>query len=118
MREADLQDAIIEMAGFLGWMVAHFRPARTDKGWRTPVSADGKGFPDLVMVHPVQRRLLFAELKAEKGKLSPEQQAWIGALSRVTPLGMAELYVWFPTDWTSGEIERCLRGQVDQLPAL
>ncbi len=28
------------------WTVAHFRPAKTEKGWRTAVSCQGKGYPD------------------------------------------------------------------------
>ena len=51
MSEAVLQDAVIELANLKGWTVAHFRPAQNARGdWRTPVAAQGKGFPDLVMV--------------------------------------------------------------------
>lgn len=46
--EAELQSAVIELARTLGYRVAHFRAARTAQGWRTPVEADGAGFPDLV----------------------------------------------------------------------
>jgi VRR-NUC domain len=77
--EAELQQAVIETARTFGFLVAHFRPAKTNKGWRTPVSADGKGFPDLVMVHPL-RGLMFAELKSDRGNLSPDQKRWITAL--------------------------------------
>jgi hypothetical protein len=45
-----------------GWRAAHFRPARTAKGWRTPVAADGAGFPDLVLVR--RTRIVAAELKS------------------------------------------------------
>ena len=37
-----------------------------------------KGFPDIVAVRPP--RLLFIELKSEKGKLTEDQEAWIDAL--------------------------------------
>jgi VRR-NUC domain len=103
MLEADLQDAVIDTARLLGWRVAHFRPARTEKGWRTPVAADGKGFPDLVMVR--RERLIFAELKAAGEKLRAEQVDWLAALEHAD----CELYVWRPIDWTSGEIEGLLR---------
>ncbi len=58
--EDNFQQTIIEMAQWLGWKVAHFRTARKADGtWYTPVEADGEGFPDLVLVHEAQRRLIF-----------------------------------------------------------
>ena len=101
--EEELQKAVIELAQFLGWRVAHFRPARTEKGWRTPVQGDGKGFPDLVLAR--HGRVLFAELKSEKAKLSAEQDLWL------YELGPSFSRVWRPSGWKSGEIERELRGQ-------
>jgi hypothetical protein len=68
--------AIITAAAFLGWRLAHFRPGRTMHGWRTAVSGDGKGFPDLVAVHPVAKRVVFVELKANKNKLAAAQESW------------------------------------------
>lgn len=78
MRESDFQRTVIEMAQHLGWRVAHFRPAQTEKGWRTPVAADGKGWPDLVLVRD---RVLFVELKTDKGKLSLDQEQWRRAIN-------------------------------------
>lgn len=77
MTEAQLQEAIIDTARLTGWLVAHFRAAKTSKGWRTPVSADGKGFPDLVLV---RGRVVYMELKDAKRKVTPEQEQWIRAL--------------------------------------
>jgi hypothetical protein len=68
--------AIIEAAPILGWRLAHFRPARTLHGWRTAVAGDGRGFPDVVAVHPVAKRILFVELKTAKGKLAAAQESW------------------------------------------
>jgi len=85
--EAQFQHAVIELAQTLGWRVAHFRPARTSHGWRTPVQGD-PGFPDLVMVRA--GKIVFAELKSERGKLSADQQAWIDATGG---------YLWRPSDW-------------------
>jgi hypothetical protein len=101
--EAELQQAVIELARLLGYRVAHFRAAQTVKGWRTPVEADGKGFPDLVCVKP--GRLLFIELKSERGRLSVDQQAWLGALIGAR----AHVVVLTPHDWLSGAIEAVLR---------
>jgi hypothetical protein len=106
MSEADLQSAVIELARLLGWRVAHFRPAQTAQGWRTPVQADGKGFPDLVLVR--RERLVFAELKSARGRTSLEQQGWLAALHGTA----AEVYLWDSLDWTAGTIEAALRTAV------
>lgn len=104
MTEAQLQTAVIECARLLGWRVAHFRPGMNQRGrWMTAVQGDGAGFPDLVMAR--RGRLIFAELKAEKGRMSAEQDAWMEAL-RVPGVTVA---VFFPRDWESGAIESCLR---------
>lgn len=74
MTEQEWQRQVTEVAEMLGWSWAHFRPAQTAKGWRTPVSGPlGKGFPDLVMVRVRDQRLLFVELKSDKGVLRPDQ---------------------------------------------
>ena len=101
MTEDDLQTAIISAAHVYGYRVAHFRPALTTKGWRTPVSADGKGFFDLVLAKP--HRLIVVECKSEKGKLSPEQEAWRDAV-----WGACEAYTWRPIDWIDGTVLRIL----------
>lgn len=93
--EADLQISIIHLARVLGYRVAHFRPAmKADGSWVTPVTADGKGFPDLVLVHKEKKRVLFIETKSEKGKCSPEQEEWLDILA-----GCAETYLIRPSEW-------------------
>ncbi len=74
--EADFQQQIIELLHLNGWVVAHFRSARTGKGWVTPVAADGAGFLDLLAVHARPGRVLAIEVKTDSGRLTPEQQAW------------------------------------------
>lgn len=107
MSEDDLKRAVIDMAYLFGCVVAHFRPARM-KGpdgqdrWVTPVEADGKGWPDLVIVGT---RVLFRELKSATGPATPEQKAWIARLE----LAGLDVGVWRPKDLTSGLIERELR---------
>lgn len=103
MSEKELQKAVVGLAHFFGYKVAHFRTANTSQGWMTPVAADGKGFPDLVLVR--RERLIFCELKAEKGRLSPEQTAWLAALVEAG----VDVFVWRPVDWFSGAIEEKLR---------
>ncbi len=75
--EADFTTFVIDLARVLGWRTAHFRPAKTDKGWRTPVQGDGAGFPDLILLRG--NRMVVAELKAERGRLSPAQVEWLDA---------------------------------------
>ena len=97
--EADLLAAVIELALLRGWAVHHCRPARTSKGWRTPIKGT-PGFVDLVLAR--DGRLLFVELKSARGKLSAGQEEWIKALRLHGDL----VFVWQPADWD--EIERTL----------
>jgi hypothetical protein len=86
--EAQFTSAVIELAKYRQWMVCHFRPARTARGWRTAIEGD-KGFPDLVMAR--KGRVIFAELKVGRGKMSAEQEAWSSELN-------GEFYLWYPAD--------------------
>jgi hypothetical protein len=92
--EQSFQAVVVDVARLAGWRVAHFRAARTAKGWRTPVTADGAGWPDLVLVRPP--RIIFAELKSESGQLRDRQCEWLDVL-RLLP--EVEVYVWRPSDW-------------------
>ena len=109
MTEAQFQRSVIELAQINGWRVFHARKAQNGKGaWRTPVAADGAGFPDLVLVK--DGRLVFAELKTDTGRLRPEQKQWLDELSLVGidsagchECGGAQSFydtvIWRPKDW-------------------
>ena len=107
--EREFLATLIEYAQALGWRVAHFRPSmtsRVDKRgqpvWVTPVQADGAGFPDLVLVR--DGRLLFVEAKSAKGKVSEEQNHWLGALHKVAfGSPRVRVYLWRPSDWLTIE---------------
>lgn len=109
MKEADFQANVIQLARMFGWRVAHFRPARTKYGWKTPMQGD-PGFPDLVLAR--DGRVIFAELKSDTGKLSPEQGMWLSAIDPYwedtprLPIRFAA-YVWRPSD--IDEIGKVLR---------
>jgi Holliday junction resolvase len=100
MTEREFERTVLEALRVLGWRYCHFRPGRTSKGWRTPLSGD-KGFPDVVAVRG--DRILYAELKAEGGRLSEDQQIWLAALGSAG----ADVHCWRPSDWPA--IEAALR---------
>ena len=81
--EATFQRQVIELAKTLGWLVYHPLLSK----WSEP------GWPDLAMVRPP--RLILAELKGEKGKLTLAQMAWLGKLSQCEGI---EVYSWWPRD--------------------
>ena len=99
--EDDFQRTVIELAQTLGWRVAHFRSVqvvyKNRTAWQTPVQADGRGFPDLLMLR--EGRQLVAELKSEAGELSQEQAEWLAAFQS----GHVEAYVWKPSDYDTIE---------------
>jgi hypothetical protein len=74
MNESDFMANVIELATTLHWRVHHCRPAQGGNGrWSTPIQGHA-GFPDLVLARA--GRVVFAELKSEKGELSPHQRDW------------------------------------------
>jgi hypothetical protein len=84
-----------------GWRTLHVRPARTDRGWRTPLQGDGQGWPDVFAVRGT--RAVAAELKSERGRLGPGQADWLAALEQAG----VETYTWRPGNWP--EVEQVLR---------
>jgi hypothetical protein len=101
--EESFQSAVIVAAHMQGWKVAHFRPAMTKSGkWITAVGGDGKGFPDLFMVHPLKGLRVAAELKIPPNTVTPEQDAW---LTWMEICGIPA-FTWTPADWD--EINRVL----------
>jgi hypothetical protein len=102
MSEDDLLTSVLDLAKVLKLRSAHFRPARTATGWRTAVSGDGKGWPDIALAG---RRLLVRELKDMRGKPTTDQALWIAALDRAG----VDVGVWTPADWLSGRIEAQMR---------
>lgn len=82
---------VIKLAKLLGWLTYHtHRSDRSDPG-----------FPDLVLVRG--ERLIFAELKKEKGRFSTHQIMWLEWLGETS----AEVYRWKPSQWKA--IEEVLR---------
>lgn len=82
--EAEWQAQVLELAHRLGWLAYH--TYRSDRS--------APGFPDLVMVRAP--RVVFAELKSEKGKPSVDQLVWLGSLWACGD--KVEAYIWKPSD--------------------
>jgi len=99
MSESEYQQQIIDLAHSCGWRVAHFRTVRVQRAngsvyYATALAADGAGFPDLVLV---RERVIYAEIKTNRGVLSEEQKIWRDMLLAAGE----EWYVWKPKDFES-----------------
>lgn len=90
--EAAFQQLVTDLATVCG-----FRHYHTHDSRRSPA-----GFPDLVLV---RERLLFVELKTERGRLRPEQRAWGMSLM----LAGQDWRWWKPSDWD--EVVATLTGE-------
>lgn len=118
MTEEQLQNAVVDLAKLRGWMVMHTRPAWSNSRWVVPIQG-APGFPDLVLAR--DGRVLFFEVKTEKGRLMRDQVAWRVALDGcesedddweflvdegpLTPMGYA---VVRPVRWSSGQVAQVL----------
>lgn len=119
--ETDFTRQILDLASWHHWRTAHFRPAMTAQGWRTPVQGDGAGFPDCVLLRG--NRAMVAELKVpdtktvqqlfaaipgwrarveawresdmERDLFKSGQVEWLAAFDAAR----CETYVWVPEDW-------------------
>jgi hypothetical protein len=91
--ETEWQQQVIQLAHLLGWKHNYTRRS-IGKGHQWVTATSTVGWPDLTMWHEDQHRVIFAELKTEKGKLAPEQ----GVVLRSLAAAGAEVYVWRPSD--------------------
>lgn len=97
MSEATLQTNVLSLAAVtLDYLGYHTHDSRRSQ----------PGFPDLVLVSRRQRRLLFVELKTERGRQSINQVQWE---REIREAGHGEYYLWRPTDWLNGSIARILQ---------
>lgn len=95
LSERQWQKVVLDMFKIYGWRTAHFDASvRVVGKERTFVGDVGsKGFPDIIACRP--KRIIFAELKSEKGRLSEQQKEWLALLN----ISDAETYVWRPSDY-------------------
>ncbi len=85
--EKQFSQQVVDYALLKGWLV-----------YRTPTwrsTGSYPGFPDLVLVRPGDKRVLFLELKSEKGRVSAAQKRWLDTL------GATDAIAWVvrPSDW-------------------
>jgi hypothetical protein len=88
VKEREWQNLVIQLATSMGWK--HYHPP-DNKPINGRIQKIVAGFPDLVLVK--DGRLIFAELKRETGRLSPEQIEWLRELEACG----TEAYVWKPS---------------------
>ena len=91
--EAAFQNNVREVAELFGW--------RVFTTWRSIHSPAGE--PDLRLIRPP--RVVFAELKSARGKLTESQRSAIALLTECPGI---EVYVWRPLDWDN--LVEILRG--------
>lgn len=91
--EKQFEQQVHDLANLYGWLYYHT--------WRSIHSP--AGFPDCVMAR--NSRIVFAELKGERGKVSLAQQGWLDALNNCNKMKLRfgdvpalEVYLWRPSD--------------------
>jgi hypothetical protein len=115
LSEARFQRQVVELAELLGWHAWH--DAATNQratcracraplacaqcGTLVPVVRNAAGLLDLILIR--RPRVIWAELKSDRGKLTDAQ---IGTIAELRSSGQ-ECYVWRPSDFV--KIERILR---------
>ena len=85
-------DDVVEIAQLFGWSAYHTFDSRRS----------APGFPDLILCRPP--RLLAVELKSERGRITPTQQAWLNDLDQCTEI---RTHVWRPADRDQVLAELC-----------
>lgn len=95
--EEHFQRDVVTYAESHGWLWNHNPDSRKSKA----------GLPDLILIRCAGNdedwRLIFAELKTEKGKVREKQRLWLAALNRVASLtaGHVQVFLWRPHDFES-----------------
>ena len=78
LTEAEWVSEIMVYAHAHHWFAAHFRPARTDKGYRTALSGD-VGVPDIICARGGRVVLIECKAQGKKGTTTAYQRAWLEA---------------------------------------
>lgn len=90
LTERRFQDQIVELArDHYGWLVVHYGGNQHRRAYY-----DATGFPDLLMISR-DGRIMFRELKTDRGVLTPDQERW----GRELGDRGVDHAVWRPDDW-------------------
>ena len=81
--EKEFQDTVRKIARHEGWLEYAIRDSR----------GSPRGYPDLTLVRSGE--VIWAELKKQKGIVSPEQANWLRELDKVP---CTRAFVWRPSD--------------------
>ena len=90
MSEKTLSQRVVELARARGWKVARWPT------WRA--TGTDPGVPDLLLAR--DGRVILAELKTQKGSLSPAQREWLAAAGAC--------FIWRPIDLLDGSLDEVL----------
>jgi hypothetical protein len=90
--EAEFQRAVVKVAKLYGWLVDHTPPMRNAGGDIYTGGLTGK--TDLVLFSLDGKGIVYAELKTQKGKVSPSQAIF----RNVVMLNGGEYFLWRPAD--------------------
>lgn len=93
LTEKELQAVVLDAARLFGWFTYHTHDSRRSN----------PGFPDLVLARP--DRVMFVELKSERGRLTVDQTQWLQVLEKAGQ----ETHIWRPQQWLDGTITETLR---------
>ena len=97
--ESDWQKIVIKIAVRNDWKWYH--PPNNLPNKYGNIQNIVAGYPDLTLVK--DKRLLFVELKTDKGRVSKEQKEWQEVLKKAG----CECYIWRPKDLI--EVQKILR---------
>lgn len=81
LTEAQWQQQVVDLARLRGWWVWHDHDSRRNQA----------GLPDLILV---RERVVYVELKTERGRVRPGQ---VEVMARLRAAG-AEVWLWRPSD--------------------
>lgn len=91
MLEKHFGQQVEHLLNLFGWRWYHPSPAFRPSGAFSDSFHGMKGFPDYIAVR--RGRLVIAELKNEKGRVTADQHEWLDELGRVPGI---EVFTWRP----------------------
>lgn len=88
--ERGFLSAVLQLARSSGWRAYHTHDSRRSE----------PGFPDVVLAR--SGRIVFAELKTPRGRVTPEQRGWLDVLRKAEGPAVS-VFLWTPADWPTIE---------------